>query len=96
MSIKTEKQIKLKTGEVLPKGLPVEFIPSRNSVCRVIAGCGREYMVRITSAFITPSMDEIDEAMCDGVCMSVAGETIEPDGHDEHGSPSWLLVFGLI
>lgn len=32
----------------------------------------------------------------EGVCKSVLGNKVEPDGHDQYGAPSWLLTFGLI
>lgn len=42
-----------------------------------------------------PSMSAI-ERMVDGTSKSVLGKRVEPDGHDEYGSPSWLLVLGFI
>jgi len=92
----TEKPIKLKNGSTLPAGLPVSFIPGNPRCCHVHAGCDSPFFVRITSAFISPSMDEIEDAVCDSVCPSIGGETVEPDGWDSEGSPSWLLALGLI
>lgn len=43
-----------------------------------------------------PDMDELEEESNDGVCSSVLGESVEPDGYDQYGSPSWLLVYGVI
>ena len=94
--IKTQKEIKLKTGETLPKGLAVSFIPENWSRCLVQGSRIEPYRVRISSAFKTPSMEELEEWVNDGVCESIAGERVEPDGWDEHGSPSWLLAMGLI
>ena len=34
--------------------------------------------------------------MSDGIAKSVLGKRVEPDGYDQYGSPSWLLVAGLI
>jgi len=31
-----------------------------------------------------------------GIAKSVLGKRVEPDGYDQYGSPSWLLVIGLI
>lgn len=89
--MKTEKSIKLKDGSILPAGLPVTFQESTPSICLVD---GRK--VRVSSAFVPPSMDELEEASNDGVCPSISGETVEPDGWDCHGSPSWLLALGVI
>lgn len=43
-----------------------------------------------------PTMEELQEWVYDSVCNSVTGDTVEPDGHDEHGFPSWLLALGMI
>ncbi len=94
--MKTEKQIRLKTGDVLPAGLPVTFIEENNTSCLVQGDRLEPYMVRITSAFHMPSMEELEEAANDGVCPSILGETVEPDGRDEHNAPSWLLALGMI
>ena len=44
-----------------------------------------------------PSMDEIGDMVFDRMdCESTDGCTTDPDGHCEHGHPSWLLVLGII
>ena len=92
----TEKAIKLKDGSTLPKGLPVQFIPNSPRTCYVHCDRDEPVHVRITSAFIPPTADEIEAAVCDSVCLSVGGETVEPDGWDSAGSPSWLMALGLV
>ncbi len=100
--IKTQKEIKTKSGEILPKGSPVTFRgldeeSTRNSSLCLVQGIRPEpYKVRITSAFKSPSIEQLAEWVNDGVCESILGETVEPDGCDEHGSPSWLLALGMI
>ena len=42
-----------------------------------------------------PSMRSL-EKMADGIAKSVLGKRVEPDGYDPYGSPSWLLVVGII
>lgn len=32
----------------------------------------------------------------EGICKSLAGNTVEPDGWSFDGTPSWLLAFGVI
>ena len=91
----TEKSIKLKTGATIPAGLPVTFLQDSPSRCLVRDG-SLEYRVRVTSAFHAPEMDELEEANNDGVCPSIGGEQVEPDGWDSNGAPSWLLALGLI
>jgi len=96
MNSTTEKQIKLKTGEILPIGLPVSFDRDSPSVCLVRGNRVEPYRVRVTSAFSAPSLDELQEQLNDGVCDSILGERVEPDGWDEFGSPSWFLALGMI
>jgi len=49
----------------------------------------------VRGATKTPSMNSL-EKMSDGIAKSVLGKRVEPDGYDQYGSPSWLLVIGLI
>ena len=92
--MKTEKSIKLKTGETLPAGLPCSFLEP--STACIVHAPTRDVRVRASSAFEVPSTEELQEAASDGLCPSVFGETTEPDGWDSEGSPSWLLALGLI
>jgi hypothetical protein len=46
--------------------------------------------------FFMPTDEQLEEWVYDGVCESVRGETVEPDGFDSEGSPSWLVALGLI
>ncbi len=93
----TKKEIKLKDGSTLPKGLPVTFIPDKDSRCLVHSPLHPQPLqVRITSAFKMPSMDALEEWSCDGICKTPTGKRVEPDGHGSDGSPSWLLALGLI
>lgn len=96
MQILTEKSVLLKSGETIPSGAPVTFLPQSWSRCLVQGARSEPYRVRVTSVFNCPSMDELEESANDGVCQSIAGETVEPDGYDEHGSPSWLLALDMI
>lgn len=94
--MKTQKDIKLKDGSTLPKGLPVTFIQDIPSRCLVQGERPEPYRVRISSAFKTPSMASLEKWSMDSICKSVAGKRVEPDGWDDVGSPSWLLALGLI
>jgi hypothetical protein len=95
--MKTKKEIKLKDGSTLPKGLPVSFIPGKDSRCLVHSPLHPEPLqVRITSAFKMPSMALLERWGYEAVCLTPTGKRVEPDGHGEDGSPSWLLVCGWI
>lgn len=43
-----------------------------------------------------PSMATLLRWSSDGVAKATDGCRVEPDGHCEHGKPSWLLKMGLI
>jgi hypothetical protein len=49
---------------------------------------------RCTLVYDAPEFDELSAD--DSVSQSVLGETVEPDGFDSDGSPSWLVALGLI
>ena len=43
-----------------------------------------------------PSLNKLEKMSNDGVCSTVTGKRVEPDGYGDDGSPSWLLVAGVI
>ena len=43
-----------------------------------------------------PSIEQLDEWLCDGGCEATDGCWVEPDGWCQHERPSWLLYFGMI
>lgn len=43
-----------------------------------------------------PSAQTLERWSNDGICETVTGDQVEPDGVGSDGAPSWLLVFGLI
>ena len=43
-----------------------------------------------------PSIDDIEDMICDSVVDAVDGCQVEPDGTCPHGTPSWLLVLRFI
>jgi hypothetical protein len=43
-----------------------------------------------------PGVKTLERYAWDSVVESVFGNNVEPDGWDHEGSPSWLLVFGII
>ncbi len=43
-----------------------------------------------------PSFSDLAAWMEEGGCEALDGCWVEPDGHCEHGSPSWLLHYGMI
>lgn len=43
-----------------------------------------------------PSFKTLERYSFDCVAESTAGNTVEPDGWDSEGNPSWLLVLGMV
>jgi hypothetical protein len=43
-----------------------------------------------------PDLETLMEWEAEGGCEATDGCWVEPDGHCEHGHPSWLLALGLI
>lgn len=98
------RDVQLKDGRQFKKGSPcsVNFGEESARVCEIHVGT-ESYRALIRNLPITvsglpppPSMEEMEEWSRDGVARSVLGEDVEPDGYDEHGSPSWLLAYGYI
>jgi len=64
---------------------------------------GRELTLRMTSASQvlsgfkkSPGIKSLERMSFDGVVTTPTGQRTEPDGYGSDGSPSWLLVLGLI
>ncbi len=56
----------------------------------------KPFSVRVSSAFKAPSLKTLEKWSYDGVAKSIGGKRVEPDGYDENGLPSWMLVMGII
>ena len=104
--MKAAKDIKLKSGEVIKKGTPVDSIV-HNLVYGVsmVKFFGRDKPLKLPTAalyrFVTgfrkpPGQKALERMVFDSVAKSITGKTVEPDGVASDGSPSWLLVLGLI
>ena len=97
MKTKLYQDIKLKSGEVLVKGLMVEArpYPNKDNGC-IVNVDGKEYKLRVTSVKRPPSLKMLEKWTMDGVAESVSGCRVEPDGKDADGWASWLMVAGII
>lgn len=101
MKLKIKKELKLKDGTVFPVGTELNIGNFINDRSVEVSSEGRDMRIRTTTlAYLmgkkAPSINTLQRWSDDGVAKSVLGKRIEPDGHDEYGSPSWLLVMGLI
>ena len=95
MKKKLFKDINLKSGFILQKGLVVTVHPLNDSLCEVFVG-DQVYKLRYQSVFKTPSIKTLEHQEWDGVCKTPAGKKVEPDGYDPDGFPSWLRILGVI
>jgi len=107
MNLVNNKEIKFKNGLVIPVGtnLAVTFIAGQN-VAELNGGSAGGVSVglklrcsslpRYFSRFKEPTTFMLEKWSDDGVAKSMLGKRVEPDGHDDEGSPSWMLVMGLI
>lgn len=105
MKTKLIHSLKLKSGLEFPIGTLVSVYPHLNDVHAQLFVDGTLepiiiHMVnlfRYFPEFIEVTPEAIDNAMMDGECPSMTGETgIEPDGYDSDGWPSILSAAGII
>lgn len=95
------KQMNWKDGSSFPIKAECDVIFDQSNIAQICYS-GEVKRMHVTklhyyfNEFEKVTMEELQEAVNDGVCQSICGETVEPDGYDEHGSPSWLLAMGLI
>jgi len=103
-SITLYRDITLKNGIILQKGLKGQISPLRDQNGRVsLRGCnlylpGYDDILKIsyTSILRQPSVTSLMRWFESGICKSIGGKKVEPDGYDSDGFPSWLLVVGMI
>lgn len=50
----------------------------------------------VTGVNKTPSINQMERWDNEGYSKSMLGKKVEPDGFDPNGSPSWMLVIGII
>ena len=90
------------TGKQYDAGIDVD-VSFDNGQARLHFPDGQALKVRATrlhalvSGFSKPpTMATLERWSNDGVCRTVTGYKVEPDGIGPDGSPSWLLALGLI
>ena len=103
MKTTTYKELKHKSGDIIPEGIEVEVLPLRKQGERtshpfycIVLYLGLEYQLFYTDVIEPPSEEEIEEMMFDSICPSVGGYNVEPDGFDPDGFPSWLQAVGIV
>lgn len=85
---------------VLESGLNCQIRQTENGLWRCFIPHAsrpeKPYQVRVESAFRAPSLKTLEKWTADGIAKSIGGKKVEPDGHDENGLPSWMIVMGII
>ena len=102
MKTTTYKEIKFKSGDVIPVGTEGEVLPyhpiggkPHPFKCLVLYS-GKRYLCNYELVIEPPSESEIEDIMFDSTCPSVNGVEVEPDGFDPDGFPSWLQALGMV
>jgi hypothetical protein len=99
------KTIKFKDKTYWEPGTEVLITVHRdNPNCAVLTRVSDTQTKRINSLHLCDYFSEfekftpedVEAAICDSVCTSLTGETVEPDGWDSEGFPSLLLACGLM
>jgi hypothetical protein len=65
-------------------------------VVDVCESCGRSKGEKHKATEPRPTMEQLEEWICDGVAEATDGCRVEPDGTCEHGHSSWLMVLGFV
>ena len=90
---------------VIEEGEIVEAVvhPEQDNLVRIKTEDGRTISTRammahsrLTGFKQPPTMKTLERWVEDGIAQSITGKRVEPDGYDQYGFPSWLLVMGLI
>lgn len=106
MKTKTKQELvyKKKDGSthVIPKDVECSVQPSNIIDRALVEADGHKVIVRYQNLHLyfaefseCPELPD-DSGDEDVLCNTPAGHFVEPDGHDEHGFPSWMLILGFI
>jgi hypothetical protein len=107
MKLRFIKPVELKGGDFIHVGDPAVlswrrdnheivdvYVPSLDRTIKLKSARLHEYFGKPFRK--PPSIRQLWKESDDGVSTSVTGKRVEPDGYGSDGSPSWMLVLGLI
>lgn len=102
---KTNKTISLKSGSTIVTGSDVQVLPLSNTHCGVIfvplnGGEKKTFKIAYTVAYQylagfmkPPSINALQKTFEeDSNCKNPIGNTVEIDGEDHYGFPSWCRI----
>jgi hypothetical protein len=104
METTAKKAFILKDGRSFQVGqkfnvFPSEKTPDFKALCIPLGQkefiTSYEKLPKLFNDFHAITESELETACLDGFCPSITGEDVEPDGHDSHGFPSWLIAIGI-
>lgn len=99
------KPVEGRTPVEIPAGTSIQvcFSEVRPSRLYVMHETGQKLALRLDLASLSvtgfakrPGTRALEKYAYDSVCKTPTGHEVEPDGTGPDGSPSWLLVLGLI
>lgn len=96
--VTTKLPIKMKSGHEIPAGSHVEITFEQQNYRYIIHLRHDNNNFKVSSSVLSklkikqPSVKTMMKWEFDGISKSVFGKQVEPDGHDEYGSPSWTLL----
>ncbi len=110
-TMKNTKEIRFKNPDIPPVPVgticTVSFSDEKHTLCKLNISLPDGTQKQINFAilglakyfaddFTEPTLEQLGEWVNDGIAETVLGNRTEPDGFDEYGAPSWLLVLGMI
>ena len=99
MKVTLKRNMKLKSGREYAGGtkFTLNFDPSGMELVDDLENKIR-FGGRLDSYFgiKIPSMKTLEKWSEEGYAKSVGGKTVEPDGWDSEGTPSWMILLGMI
>jgi len=105
MATKTlKKDLKRKDGFIFPEGtrVTIEFPSDYRGMVMLIRDDLNNILLTKSINFFRifgvkePSMKTLEKYVYDGISKSLLGKKVEPDGIDPDGSPSVLLLLGIL
>lgn len=95
--------LKSSTGRIFPKGSEVEVKPFGVHGIKVFhQDHAKAICVKYERASVylqgfpkPPSQKQIERWYEQGICQSVDGKRVEPDGYSPNEWPSWMIVMGV-
>lgn len=99
--VSTKQDIKMKSGKTISANTLCDITPVNSSyllvkpinepekVCRMPYEKAYQYLTKFKKA---PTIKTLEKYVLSGITKNPLGNTVEPDGYDCYGIPSWCLI----